>query len=377
MTRLSRALRGMNAVLVIAVMACAVALSAAGCADEAQTAVETTESQDTPSGEAQPSENPYSSLGDVWTVNGWVENKQTLWVSPEFSADGKYVVTAFPAVFDAQTGDKIWEGTPADISFDSDGNDFKTATVTSDVGQFVLHNPEPIVQAHDFELPAGLESDALSQKLAARALTEGESVPLVGQLDPLNVFVAPALQDVLFVRGGGILAPAVEGSSSRFPADEEWAVGLYDVASGEFEWTRRFGAGVDTPTPLAFLSDGRVLVLVDGGTMAGVRIMGADVESDQEVALPERSGMFYRGPTALMGERDQDNDTSWGLGVDSTGATHLFKGPVPDLPTSFKDVDTGFEFKAPYTVSYASISPDGSQVLFQLSGSMWGVASIR
>ncbi len=372
---LSWAQRRVGAVLVIASVACAGVLPAAGCANKAQTAVEIPESQGAPSAGATASAEPFSTLGDAWTVNGWIDNNETYNVPPDFSEDGKYVVTAFPAVFDAQTGEKIWEGTPADLTFDPDDRDFKTATVSSGVGQFVLRPAVPIKTLHGSELPAGLDSDALGEKLAALALTEGESVPLAGRFDPVNVDVAPALQDVAFVTARGILAPASPGSSSRLVADEEWAAGLYDVASGEFLWTRRFA---ECPMPLAFLSGGRVLAKATAGGVWWCRIIGDDIDSDQDVALPETPiSMLYRESTALTSQSTQDNESSWGLGVDSTGAIRQFKGPIPGLPPSFEDVDTGVEINEPYKVDYVSISPDGSQVLFTLPGSMWGVATIR
>lgn len=320
--------------------------------------------------------NDYSALTSAWMVNGWRRSQDAGFrdVPPDFSPDGKYVITPFPAVFDASTGEKLWEGTAQDMTPDGEGMDVTSVTIRTPLGDFVLHTPELLAQGEADSREVAGEYD----RLLSVALQQGETADAANGLR--RVVRDPHDSNRAYVLVGGIYAAPNAGSQNKLPSEQPYAAGLFDYESAQFIWTRRF----PDPNPYlkVFLEDDKVLVeQLSGSEMRWLIQDGTASDIDATPTGPDPNPTFrYRTVTAVATDPDSNSDMVWGWGVDASGELRAFQGPVPGLPDSYIDADSGNKPTAPYDVDFLSISPDGMLVLFELGGgggAGWGVATIQ
>lgn len=289
-----------------------------------------------------------ASLSTRWHVDGfgWYQSDKPN-LQPVFSEDGKYVVTSYPAVLDANTGDLLWEGQETDLQdFGEYGVSF-----TAPQGTFEM-NPMGVISEETRELSDAEETEIILQLGQERLQADESVVDLQSDTDG-------RVPELTYVAGEVVVSKPGE----RTPAKTgDFMCGVYDSTQNQLVWAARVTSPVSPPM-IRLLSEEAVIVNVlppDGKLTASSVILTADgvnaIDGLAE-ALNANSFNWRGGSTAFY--------DGAGLGIDAAGRLFQFS-MVLDNTTD---------------VYLTDLSPDGTKVIYYNRTSSapagWGVADVR
>ncbi|MRR39252.1 hypothetical protein EG829_32340, partial [bacterium] len=182
------------------------------------------------------------SLSTRWNVEelGWFSSEQ--WAgAPTFSEDGQYVVTSYPAVFDADTGELLWEGQEADLQQVTEG---VGVSFTAPQGTFEVR-PEDGLEVGRLDLSDAEAAEVISLLGEGRLQADESAIaPLSSDTDGRGLGLAYVSAEI------GVSKPG-----ERTPAQTgDHLCGVYDSTKHQLVWAARVTSQVSPPM-LALLSE--------------------------------------------------------------------------------------------------------------------------